>query len=86
MEPGLRLVHIAYAADRRFVPSAHLNCQLLRTDPGRMLWFNDCDTHPASSGGPLFIRIDGTLKLAAITLSAGRRIFKRPFPFQSGRT
>ncbi len=80
VEAGLRLVHVAYSADRRFVPSAHLNCRLLQIDPGRLLWFNDCDTHPASSGGPLFIRIDGTLKLAAIMLSAGKRMFNTALP------
>ena len=63
----LELVHAAYAADRRFRLSAHFNCHLLRFDVGS-LWFNDCDTHPASSGGPLLTRIDGVLKLAAIML------------------
>ena len=69
--PGLRLVHAAYAADRRYVLSAHFDCRLLRADLGGPFWFNDCDTHPASSGGPLFVRMDGTLRLAAIMLGGG---------------
>jgi V8-like Glu-specific endopeptidase len=67
-QPTLRLVHAAYPADRRFVLSAHYDCHVLRSDPEGLLWFNDCDTHPASSGGPLFTRIDGTFKLTAIML------------------
>ena len=67
-QSGLRLVHAAYPADRRFVLSADYHCHLLRSDLEGPLWFNDCDTHPASSGGPLFTRIDGALKLAAIML------------------
>jgi V8-like Glu-specific endopeptidase len=33
-----------------------------------LLWHIDCDTHPASSGGPLLARIDGALKLVAIMI------------------
>jgi protease YdgD len=69
--PGLQLVHAAYPADRRYVLSAHFNCQLLQSDTELRLWFNDCDTHPASSGGPLFTTGDGPLKLAAIMVGAG---------------
>jgi protease YdgD len=69
-QPGLQFAHVAYAADRRFMPSAHFGCHLLSSEP-RPLWFNDCDTHPASSGGPLFIRTDGTYRIAAIMLGAG---------------
>jgi protease YdgD len=63
------LVHAAYPADRRFVLSAHANCRLLRSPKGAPLWFTDCDTHPASSGGPIFLRVDGTLKLVAIMVA-----------------
>jgi hypothetical protein len=69
--PGLALVHGAYPADRRFVLTAHLNCHLVRSDPESPLRFNDCDAHPASSGGPLFTRMDGLFKLAAIMVGAG---------------
>lgn len=69
--PGLSLVHAAYPADRRLVLSAHFGCQLLHADPKPQLWFNDCDTHPASSGGPLLTKVDGVLQLVAIMVAAG---------------
>ena len=65
-EPGLRLVHAAYPKDRRFALTAQLGCHLLRADLEGPLWFNDCDTRPASSGGPLFTQLDSKLKLVAI--------------------
>lgn len=73
-KPGLRLVHAAYPADRNFVLTAQFNCQLLRADLRGPLWFNNCDTHPASSGGPIFITEDGRLALAAIMLGMQERI------------
>ena len=79
-QPGLRLVHVAYAADHRFMPWAHFDCHLFPADPQTPLWFNDCDTHPASSGGPLFIRTAGTPKLAAIMLGAGGHDFNVALP------
>jgi protease YdgD len=66
LQPGLRLVHAAYPADRRYMLTAHFDCQLLRGDAGLALWATDCDTHPASSGGPVFTRTDGVLTLSAI--------------------
>ena len=80
-QPGLLLVHAAYPVDRRFALTAHFNCHLLRSDPElRPLWFNDCDTHPASSGGPLFTNMEGTLELAAIMLGTGERSFNVALP------
>jgi protease YdgD len=69
-EHGLLLIHAAYPADRRFALRAHYDCHLLRFEPAP-LWLNDCDTDPASSGGPLFTRADGVLKLAAIMIGMG---------------
>lgn len=68
---GLSLIHAAYPADKRLVLSAHFGCQLLQADLKPPLWFNDCDTHPASSGGPLLVKVDGVLQLAAIMVAAG---------------
>jgi protease YdgD len=79
-QPELRLVHVAYPADHRFVPWAHFDCHLLQSDLEGPLWFNDCDTHPASSGGPLFIRTDGTNKVAAIMLGSGGHNFNVALP------
>ena len=76
---GLQLVHAAYAADRRFGLSVHFNCHLLTFDAGS-LWSNDCDTHPASSGGPLLTRMDGALKLAAIMLGTVKGKFNVALP------
>jgi protease YdgD len=79
-ESGLRLVHAAYPADHRFALTAHFNCHLLRADLEKPLWLVDCDTHPASSGGPLFTRIDGTLKLVATLLATGERLYNLALP------
>ena len=68
---GLSLVHVAYPADRRLVLSAHFGCQLLHADLKPPLWLTDCDTHPASSGGPLLAKVDGALQLVAIMVAAG---------------
>ena len=67
--PGLALTHVAYPGDRRFLPVVHRNCRLIDADPS--FWLNDCDTHPGSSGGPVFVREDGTWKIAAIQVAAG---------------
>jgi hypothetical protein len=66
--PGMSLVQAAYPADRRYALSAQFDCQLLQPDLARPLWIDDCDTHPASSGGPVFTKSDGVLKLAAVML------------------
>jgi protease YdgD len=66
--PTLPLVHAAYPADRRFVLTAHFNCHLVGSDRESPFWFNDCDTYQASSGGPLFAKVNGEFKLTAIML------------------
>ncbi len=78
--PGLRLTHVAYPADHRFVPWVHFDCRLLRSDLQSGLWFNDCDTHPGSSGGPVLTHTDGTYKLAAIMVGSGERLFNIALP------
>jgi V8-like Glu-specific endopeptidase len=79
-EPGLSLVHAAYPADRRFALTAHFNCQLLRGDLKGPIWFVDCDTHPASSGGPVFVEQGGQLKLAAVLVASGERVSNSAVP------
>ncbi len=69
--PGLDLTHVAYPGDRRFLPVVHRDCTLLRVDPGSPFWLNHCDTHPGSSGGPVFVREGATYKVAAIQVAAG---------------
>jgi protease YdgD len=68
-EPGLALTHVAYPGDRRYLPVVHRNCRLIDAD--RYVWLNDCDTHPGSSGGPVFVREGGRYRLAAILVAAG---------------
>jgi V8-like Glu-specific endopeptidase len=70
---GQYLVHAAYGFDRRFGLSAHFGCRLTRIGDEAKLWFNDCDTSPASSGGPVFIETGRHLTLAAIMIAAGGR-------------
>lgn len=70
-QPGLRTVHAAYPAHRRFALSTHVDCKVLQFSPGNSLWITDCDARVGSSGGPLFVDTEGVLKLAAIMV--GRR-------------
>jgi protease YdgD len=63
---GLGLVHASYPADRRYRLMADFQCRLISAVQD--LWMTDCDTHPASSGGPIFARVGDTLKLAAIMI------------------
>ena len=77
---GLRLVHAAYPGDHRFALRAHFGCQLLRSEGESPLWINDCDTHPGSSGGPVFARIDGTLRLAAMMIAGSKNCYNIALP------
>jgi protease YdgD len=70
-QPGLSLIHAAYPADRRYVLSAHFGCHLLRADTDPTVWHNDCDTHPASSGGPVLVNGDAAPQLAAVMVAGG---------------
>lgn len=79
-KPGLRLTHVAYPADHRFEPWVHWDCRLLRSDVFEDLWFNDCDTHPGSSGGPLFTRTGETYRVAAIMLAVHQRLYNVALP------
>jgi protease YdgD len=72
-EPGESLVHAAYPSDRRYQLLAHVGCRLLRPNRPVPIWLNDCDTHPASSGGPIFVEENGQLRVAAVMVGAGRR-------------
>ncbi len=74
-------VHASYPADRRYVLSGHFGCHLLEGDQD--LWLTDCDTHAASSGGPVFIRDKDGLKLAAIMVGAAARSYSIAVPVAS---
>jgi protease YdgD len=79
-KPGLRLVHAAYPADQRYAISAHYNCHLLRADLLKPLWLVDCDTHFASSGGPIFISENNVFNVAAIMVGVDGRLYNFAVP------
>jgi hypothetical protein len=79
-QPGLRLTHVAYPADHRFMPWVHLGCRLLRSRADTGLWLNDCDIHPGSSGGPIFTRRDEVYRVAAIMLGGWERTYNIALP------
>jgi protease YdgD len=70
-EPGLSLIYAGYPADRRYVLSAHFGCRLLSVERDPPLWLHDCDTQPASSGGPVLTKVGGELQLAAVNIASG---------------
>jgi V8-like Glu-specific endopeptidase len=72
--PDMSLAHAAYAADRRYSLSVHDGCHFAQSDRDAPLWFTDCDTHPASSGGPLLTKIDGVFQLVAIMIGTRERV------------
>lgn len=45
--------YASYAKDRRYLPSLHSGCSLLRALEG--VWLMDCDTVEGGSGGPLLV-------------------------------
>jgi protease YdgD len=71
VEPGLWLTYAGYPADRRYVLSAHIGCRLLSVEHDPPLWRHDCDTQPASSGGPMLTKVDGKFELAAVNIGSG---------------
>lgn len=75
---GSVLIHAAYPADRRYRLSGHFGCRLLKRD--KQLWFTDCDTHPASSGGPVLIRSQDGPSLAAVMVGVAKHVFSIAVP------
>lgn len=71
VEPGLWLTNAGYPVDRRYMLSAHFGCRLLGVDHDPELWRHDCDTQQASSGGPVLVKVDGQLQLAAVNIGSG---------------
>ncbi len=66
-KPNLALNHASYPRDRRHMLSAHNDCRLIGYDGE--LWFTNCDTNHGSSGGPVFIRTNGEMSLAAVMVA-----------------
>ena len=61
---GTRLTHAAYPADRRFQLMLHRGCEVLAREPG--LVATDCDTHEASSGGPIIVETPTGMKIVGV--------------------
>jgi V8-like Glu-specific endopeptidase len=78
VQPGATIVQASYPADRRYKLSVNFQCRLLTSVP--QLWLTNCYTHPASSGGPIFAKIGGILKLAAIMVGTAERRFTIAVP------
>ena len=70
VEPGLWLTYAGYPADKRYMLSAHFGCRLLSVEHDPLLWRHDCDTLPASSGGPVLTKVDNKFELAAVNIAA----------------
>jgi len=81
LKSDVRLVHAAYAGERRFALSAHFDCQIL--SELRPLWLTNCDTSPGSSGGPMFVKIDQALNLAAIMVGGVPHNFNIALPISA---
>lgn len=64
VRPGSPLIHAGYTRDRAHSLAADKSCSLQRQKDG--FWLTSCDTNFGGSGGPLFVRSDTGLKLAAI--------------------
>ena len=62
--PGLALIHAAYPGDRRHALMVHSGCRVLGPLRNDGLWLTDCDSHPGSSGGPVFVTGDGVASRA----------------------
>lgn len=60
------LVHAGHPRDRPQILNADLNCRFLGASDGLLL--TDCDTNAGESGGPVFVKRDGTLSLAAVMI------------------
>ncbi len=61
---GTTLTHAAYPADRRFQLMVHRGCKVLARRPGFVL--TDCDTHEASSGGPIVVEHATGMKVVGV--------------------
>ena len=68
----LPLIHAAYPTERRNWLMLHRGCRRTGTAASGRVWLTDCDTQPASSGGPVFVDTGKTPKLAAVMVGASR--------------
>ena len=65
---GLPLIHASYPMDRRYRLTADESCSAMDREDG--VWLTDCDTHGASSGGPILVWDEGQLKVAALMVGS----------------
>jgi protease YdgD len=69
---GTLLVHPSYGSDKRYMLSADLGCRLVVETGG--VWSTTCDTHAGGSGGPILVRQDGELRVAAVMAASISKI------------
>ncbi len=60
------LVHAGHPRDRPQVLNADMKCRFLGASDGLLL--TDCDTNAGASGGPVFVKRENTLSLAAVMI------------------
>ncbi|SDQ86727.1 trypsin-like serine protease [Pseudovibrio sp. Tun.PSC04-5.I4] len=75
---SLKLTSAGYARDRPYLLAADKNCKLLQ-DRGN-LWLTNCDTNYGGSGGPVLVKEEGALKLAAIMVASAQNKFSIAVP------
>ena len=68
LKAGQPLVHAAYPADRRYQLMADETCMFVGNTPG--LWTTTCDTHAASSGGPVLFSQSDQLSVTAVMVGS----------------
>ena len=77
-EDGLALTYAGYPADRRFLLSADRGCHLISRFEG--IWATSCDSHPGSSGGPVFLEQEGEMRIGAVMVGAMERLLTLAVP------
>ena len=74
----ISLMHASCPANRRHVLTGHCGCRLLAQY--QRLQLTNCDTHAASSSGPVFIQSNGNLRVAGIMVAVATKSFSIALP------
>lgn len=80
---GLPLVHPSYPRDSRYLLIADFRCNLQGREKG--LWFTNCDTNHASSGGPVLVRVAERFHLSAVMVGIVNRKYSVAVPIKAWR-
>ncbi|MGI9381876.1 MAG: trypsin-like serine peptidase [Methyloligellaceae bacterium] len=82
-EIGLPLIHPGYGRDRRYMLTADRTCRLQKRVKG--LWLTDCDTNFGGSGGPVLVKRQDGLAVAAIMVGGVRNKYSIAVPISTWR-